>query len=95
MIQAKSDRARVGWPGWNLLWGSRDERRGRVHEGEPGPRHVITASKRFAHVRDAAGLDVDGERLYIVRGDTFGDEADLYLETLVRVLYNHRPDDPN
>ena len=64
-------------------------------KANPGLEHAMTASKRFAHVRDAAGLDVDGERLYIVRGDTFGNEADLYLETLVRGAHTDRPDDPN
>lgn len=61
----------------------------------PGLEAAMHASGRFAHVRDAAALEVDNERLYIVRGDTLGDEADLYLETLVRGARSDRQDDPN
>jgi len=52
-------------------------------------------SEAFAAVRDQAALDVDDERLYIVRGDTLGDEEDLFVETLVQGAQSSEPDDPN
>jgi len=55
----------------------------------------MRASEPFARMREDAALEVDAERLYIVRGDMLGDEADLYLETLVRGARSDRPDDPN
>lgn len=61
----------------------------------PGLEDVMRASERFARIRDDAALEVDAERLYIVRGDTLGEEADLYLETLVRGARSDHPDDPN
>jgi hypothetical protein len=61
----------------------------------PGLEDAMRASERFARLREGALLEVDEERLYIVRGDTLGDEADLYLETLVRGARSERPDDPN
>jgi hypothetical protein len=65
-----------------------------LHE-HPGLERTMSTSERFARIRDGAVLEVDAERLYIVRGDTLGDEADLYLETLVRGACSERPDDPN
>ena len=61
----------------------------------PGLERAMSASEGFAWIRDAAVLEVDAERLYIVRGDMLGEEADLYLETLVRGARSERPDDPN
>jgi len=56
---------------------------------------AMQRSEAFAAVRDGAALDVDDERLYIVRGDTLGDEEDLFVETLVRGAQSSEPDDPN
>ena len=61
----------------------------------PGLERTMSASERFARIRDDTALEVDAERLYIVWGDTLGDEADLYMETLVRGARSDRPDDPN
>jgi hypothetical protein len=61
----------------------------------PGLEGAMRASERFARIRVDAALEVDAERLYIVRGDTLGDEADLYLETLVRGARSDHQDDPN
>jgi hypothetical protein len=61
----------------------------------PGLERAMSASDLFGRIRDDAALVVDAERLYIVRGDTLGDEADLYLETLVRGARSDHPDDPN
>ena len=36
----------------------------------------------FAEVRERAALEVDDEPLYIVGGDTLGDEEELFVETL-------------
>jgi hypothetical protein len=55
----------------------------------------MTSSRTFAGIRDAAVLDIDDERLYIVRGDTLGDEADLFVEALVRGAQASDPSDPN
>jgi len=55
----------------------------------------MTSSPSFAAVRDKAVLEVDEERLYIVRGDTLGDEEDLFLETLIRGAQQSDPGDPH
>jgi hypothetical protein len=55
----------------------------------------MRSSKAFAAIREVAALEIDAERLYIVRGDTLGDEEDLFLETLVRGAQASDPDDPN
>jgi hypothetical protein len=61
----------------------------------PGLEDAMRVSEWFPQVREAAVFEVDAERLYIVRGDTLGDEADLYLETLVRGARSEHPDDTN
>ncbi|MEZ0240424.1 MAG: hypothetical protein ACAH65_06470 [Chloroflexota bacterium] len=55
----------------------------------------MRSSKAFAAIREAAALEIDAERLYIVRGDTLGDEEDLFLETLVRGAQADDPKDRN
>jgi len=55
----------------------------------------MTDSTAFARVRERAALDVDGEQLYIVRGDTLGDEEDLLLEAAIRGAQSRDPSDPN
>lgn len=61
----------------------------------PGLVRSMHSSAAFAGIRDQAALEIDAERLYIVRGDTLGDEEDLFLETLVRGAQASDPDDPN
>jgi hypothetical protein len=61
----------------------------------PGLLRMMATSPEFAAVRDGAALDIDDERLYIVRGDTLGDEEELFVEALVRGAQATRPDDPN
>ena len=55
----------------------------------------MRSSAAFEAIRDKATLEIDAERLYIVRGDTLGDEEDLFLETLVRGAQASDPNDPN
>lgn len=44
----------------------------------------MASSSSFGVLRDRTVLEIDAERLYIVRGDTLGDEEDLFLEALIR-----------
>jgi len=55
----------------------------------------MTSSPSFGAIRDKAALEIDAERLYIVRGDTLADEEDLFLETLIRGAQMSDPSDPN
>ena len=55
---------------------------------------AMRTSPSFARVRDAAALEIDEERLYIVRGDTLGDEEELFVETVVRGAQASDPADP-
>jgi len=55
----------------------------------------MSASLAFAAVRDRSALEIDEERLYIVHGDTLGDEEDLFVETLIRGAQTSDPSDPN
>jgi hypothetical protein len=50
----------------------------------PEFRRAMSESKIFPKIRDQARLKVDGEELYIIRGDTLGEEEDLYLEALIQ-----------
>jgi len=50
----------------------------------PELRAAMSASKKFAEIKGQTQLDVDGERLYVVRGDTLGEEDDLYLDALAK-----------
>lgn len=51
-------------------------------------------SAAFEPVKRAAALEIDGETLYIVRGDTLGSEEDLFVEAIVRGAQRDDPDDP-
>lgn len=53
----------------------------------------MESSSSFAELRERALLEIDDERLYIVRGDTLGDEEDLFLEALVRGAQASEPAD--
>lgn len=50
----------------------------------PGLRAAMGASSAFHEIRARAALEIDGESLYVVRGDTLGEEDDLYVDALVR-----------
>jgi hypothetical protein len=56
----------------------------RFFDAHPEFRRSMSESKIFPQIRDQARLKVDGEELYIIRGDTLGEEEDLYLEALIR-----------
>ena len=55
---------------------------------------AMRSSTAFEAVKREAALDIDDERLYIVRGDTLGSEQELYLEALVRGAQCDNPTDP-
>jgi hypothetical protein len=55
----------------------------------------MAESPAFAEVRERAALEIDDEPLYIVRGDTLGDEEELFVETLARGVHSDDPNDPN
>jgi hypothetical protein len=55
-----------------------------VFAAHPALRQAMSASQIFPKIRDQARLQVGGEELYIIRGDTLGEEEDLYLEALIR-----------
>lgn len=61
----------------------------------PGLARVMRTSAEFDAIRLEAALEIDAERLFIVHGDTLGDEEDLFLETLLRGAQSSDPDDPN
>jgi hypothetical protein len=56
----------------------------RFFAGHPEFRRAMSESKIFSQIRDQARLNVEGEELYIIRGDTLGEQEDLYLEALIR-----------
>ena len=64
-------------------------------QSHPGLTRAMESAATFAAIKDRAALDVDDERLYIVRGDTLGDEEDLFVEALVRGAQSADPDDLN
>ena len=55
---------------------------------------AMQSSTAFEAVKRGAALDIDDERLYIVRGDTLGSEEDLFLEAVVRGAQCDDPTDP-
>ena len=61
----------------------------------PGLRRAMAELPAFAEVRERAALEVDDEPLYIVGGDTLGDEEELFVETLARGVHSDDPNDPN
>jgi len=50
----------------------------------PEFRTAMATSRTFQEIKARATLNVDKETLYIVRGDTLGNEDDLYLDALAR-----------
>lgn len=59
----------------------------------PGLRDVMDRSSNFATIKQEAALKVDDQVEYIVRGDTIGDECDLFVEALVRGAASNEPSD--
>jgi hypothetical protein len=59
----------------------------------PALRRAMEASSAFRDIKRQAALDVDEERLYIVRGDTLGSAEDLFVEAVVRGAQQVDPDD--
>ena len=64
-------------------------------QSHPGLVRVMASSEAFASIKDGAALEIDGVREFIVRGDTFGEEEDLFVETLVRGAQSTDPNDPS
>jgi hypothetical protein len=56
--------------------------------------HAMRSSSAFEAVKREAALDIDEERLYIVRGDTLGTEEELFLEAVVRGAQRDEAEDP-
>ena len=59
----------------------------------PSLAEAMRTSSAFDRIRRQALLDIDGERLYIVRGDTLGSEEELFVEALVRGAQGPDPGD--
>jgi hypothetical protein len=68
---------------------------GRFLDAHPALRTAVQASPWFDALRRRAMIEIDGERLYVVRGDTLGSEEDLIVEALVRGARSIDPDDPH
>lgn len=56
---------------------------------------LMRSSSAFATIRNRRALEIDAERLYVVKGDTLGDEEDLFVETLVRGAQAADPSEPD
>lgn len=61
-------------------------------DAHPALRESMSASDRFAELKKRAGLLIDGEQVYIVRGDAQGDEDDLYVDALAKGSNPHERD---
>jgi len=44
----------------------------------------MAESEAFREIKRAAFVEIDGEELYIIRGDTFGGEDDLFVEAVIQ-----------
>ncbi len=62
-------------------------------DAHPGLRDSMSVSDKFAELKKRAGLFIDGEQIYVVRGDAQGDEDDLYLDALARGSNPHERDE--
>jgi hypothetical protein len=58
----------------------------RFLDAHPGLRRAMAGSTVFAELKRRAAMEIDGERLYLYRGDALGEEEDLYLDALVKGL---------
>lgn len=52
--------------------------------GRPRLRDLLAGSEAFRRIKQDALVEMDGEELYIVRGDTLGSEEELFVEAVVR-----------
>lgn len=50
----------------------------------PELREAMRASRTFDAIKVQTLMEVDGESLYVVRGDTLGEEDDLYVDSLAK-----------
>lgn len=50
----------------------------------PELRRRMADSEAFPRAKRAALVEIDGERLYIVKGDILGEEEELYVEAVLR-----------
>ena len=51
-------------------------------DSHPQLRSAMRESKIFDEIKTRAALKIDGELLYIVKGDALGEEDDLFLDAL-------------
>jgi hypothetical protein len=58
----------------------------RFLDAHPALRRAMASSAAFAELKRRAAMEIDGERLYLYRGDALGEEEDLYLDALVKGL---------
>lgn len=45
-------------------------------------------SENFAQIKKRDAVEINGERLFIVRSDNFGNENELFLDTLARGVHS-------
>lgn len=50
----------------------------------PDIRQRMAESEAFERVKSQARVDIDDEVLYIVKGDTLGEEDELFIETVIK-----------
>ncbi|MFN2515294.1 MAG: hypothetical protein ABR556_03695 [Pyrinomonadaceae bacterium] len=50
----------------------------------PELRTSMSKSKKFSELKKRSLLFIDGEQLYVVKGDTLGNEQELYLDGLIK-----------
>jgi hypothetical protein len=53
-------------------------------EEHPELREKMTQSASFRQMKQSKALAIDDEQLYVVQGDMLGDEADLYVDSIIR-----------
>lgn len=56
----------------------------RFLDANPELRRAMAESSVFEELKSRESLTIDGENLYVVRGDTLGDEDELFLDALAR-----------
>lgn len=62
----------------------RKTRAAQLLDEHPDLREKMSKSEKFREMKDRKALVVDDEKLYVVQGDVLGDEADLYLDSVIR-----------
>jgi len=50
----------------------------------PELRERMAGSEVFRRIKRSALVEIDGEELYVVRGDTLGSEEELFVEAVIR-----------